>query len=267
MDSRPLGILDSGIGGLSVLLQIQQQLPHENLIFVADQAHLPYGEKSLVEVRQFTEAITRSLLRQGAKLIVIACNTASAAALHYLRQTFPEVPFVGLEPAVRPAAQNTSQGTIGVIATQATFQGELYASLLERYAQGVKVVARACPELVVLAERGAPWTKTDYDMVYDLLADIRAAGADQLVLGCTHFPFLSPLLQTAMGEHVQIIDPAPAVARQVGRMLAQLDAFNPQTALGSVQYLTTGDHEIFQRQLETLLGKQVTSHQNIINDT
>jgi glutamate racemase len=250
-----LGVLDSGIGGLSILSAIRAQLPQVDIVYIADQANLPYGPRSLTEVQQFTEGITRYLLDQGCEAVVIACNTASAAALKYLRQVLPDVPFVGLEPAVRPAAKNTHKNKIGVIATQATFQGELYNSLIERYATDVNVIARAAPELVTLAERGQPWTAADQTLVSNVLQDIREAGADQLVLGCTHFSFLTPLLQTAMGASADIIDPAPAVARQVERVLSERDLLSTE-GIGEVLYLTTGDVPRFVDQIENLLGER-----------
>ena len=249
-----IGVLDSGIGGLSVLREIQQLLPHENLLYVADQAHLPYGTRPLDEVREFSEGITRFMLAQNAKLVVIACNTASAAALYDLRETFPDMPFVGMEPAVRPAARDTRTGIIGVIATKATFQGRLYASLIDRFANGLEVITRDCPELVLLAERGMPYTESDYADVSDLLADFREAHADQLVLGCTHFAFVKPLIAAAMGEDAAIIDPAPAVAQQVQRVLTQYDILNKSSQQETISLLTTDDLSTFKRQIENLPG-------------
>jgi glutamate racemase len=244
-----IGILDSGVGGLSILREIRARLPHHHLIYVADQANLPYGPRPLSEVQQFSEGITRFLLKEGAQIIVIACNTASAAALHDLRDKFPGVPFVGMEPAIRPASRDTQNKKIGVIATAATFQGRLYASLLERFAQDIEVITRACPELVLLAERGAPWTADDYQMAADLLAEIRAAQVDQLVLGCTHFSFVKPLLQAALGDGVAIVDPSPAIARQVERVWnGATDFFG-----GATVYFTTGEVGVFQRQVRQLL--------------
>ena len=152
LSTAPIGVFDSGVGGVSVLRAIHQQHPGEHLIYLADQAHVPYGPRTLEQVRSFSEAITRYLLSLGAKLIVVACNTASAAALHYLRRTFPEVPFVGMEPAVKPAAENTASGVVGVLATPATFQGELYASVVERFANHVEVLQHTCPGLVTQIE-------------------------------------------------------------------------------------------------------------------
>lgn len=250
----PIGVMDSGIGGLAVLREMQRQLPHEHLLYLADQAHLPYGPRSLEEIQGFTENIARYFMAQGVKLIVIACNTASAAALKHVRRVFPEMPFVGMEPAVRPAARDTRTGTIGVIATAATFQGELYASLIDRFAHDVNVITRACPEFVTLAERGAPWTPADYQQVQDILAGMRTAHADQLVIGCTHFTFLNPLIQQAMGAHVTIVDPAPAVARQVERVLRERDQLAGADQAGQTEYLTTGDPHVYQHQIHSLLG-------------
>jgi glutamate racemase len=244
-----IGVLDSGVGGLSILREIRARLPNHPLMYVADQANLPYGPRPLSEVQQFSEGITRFLLEAGVSVVVVACNTASAAALHHLREVFPQMPFVGMEPAVRPATRDTRSGKIGVIATAATFQGRLYASLLERFAQDVEVITRACPELVLLAERGTPWTESDFRLTAELLAELRAARVDQLVLGCTHFTFVTPLLQAAMGDDVTIVDPAPAVARQVERVLN--GAVEPPGA--DTAYFTTGDTDIFQRQVWQLL--------------
>lgn len=255
----PIGLLDSGVGGLAVLREVRALLPQEDLIYIADQAHLPYGERSLEEVRAFTDGLVRFLLAQGCKLIVIPCNTASAAALLEMRQRFPQMPFVGMEPALRPAARDTQSGVIGVIATAATFQGRLYASLVDRFAKGVEIVRRACPEFVMLAERGGPFTAADEALVAAALAEIQAAGADQLVLGCTHFTFLTPLFERVLGPGVQIVDPAPAVAQQVQRVLQQQGLRNPSGQPGSLRYCTTGNLERFREQIARLLGESQPS--------
>jgi glutamate racemase len=170
-------------------------------------------------VRAFSEAITRFLLGQGAKVIVVACNAASAAALHHLRDRFPQVPFVGMEPAVKPAIEHTRNGVVGVIATQATFQGELFASLMERYGGGVEVVTQVGKGLVEAVEAGALDAPETLALVHACLDPLLAAGIDQLVLGCTHYPLLRPLIDGVVGPEVDVIDPAPAVARQVARVL------------------------------------------------
>lgn len=220
-DSGFIGVFDSGVGGLSVWREIACQLPHEDTLYLADQSHVPYGSRPLYQVREFSEGIARFLLDQSAKVIVIACNTASAAALHDLRRIFPAVAFVGMEPAVKPAVEQTCNGIVGVIATQATFQGQLFASLVERYADNVQVLTQACPGLVEAVEAGRLDTPETEALVQQYLAPLLEAGVDQLVLGCTHYPFLRPLIERVAGTGRTVIDPAPAVARQVGRVLAQ----------------------------------------------
>ncbi len=236
----PIGIFDSGVGGLSVLRAIRAQLPNENLLYFADQGHVPYGPRSLEEVRQFSEAITRYLLDHGAKLVVVACNTASAAALHYLRKTFPKTPFVGMEPAVKPAAEQTNSGVVGVLATPATFQGALYASVVERFASGVTVLQDTCSGLVEEIERGAVDGEKARQILESALRPMLGRGLDTVVLGCTHYPFAIPLIEAICGDSVRVIDPAPAVARQVERRLDALDLLNPQIG-GNVQLITSGE--------------------------
>ncbi len=219
--NAPIGVFDSGIGGLSILQAIHTELPHENLLYFADQARVPYGPRTLEEVRSFSEDITRYLLSHNAKLIVVACNTASAAALHHLRERFPTVPFVGMEPAIKPAAKASQNGIVGVLATQATFQGELFANLVDRYAQDVEILPRVCRSWVNVVETGNAKTATATQEVRRHINPVLAQGADTLVLGCTHYPFLKDKIQEVAGGKVTIIDPSPAIARQTRRMLAK----------------------------------------------
>ncbi len=262
---RPIGIFDSGIGGLTVLRAIHQLMPDEPLLYLADQAHVPYGPRSLGEVRQFSEAITRYLLDQGARIIVVACNTASAAALKYLRQTFPEVPFVGMEPAVKPAAEHTRSGVVGVLATPATFQGELYASVVERFGQGVHLLQHTCPGLVQQIENGAVDSRETRRILEEALQPMLELGIDTVVLGCTHYPFVIPLIQEITGPDVRVIDPAPAVARQVQRLLVasnllELDVPVRDVVMGKprplIHFITTGEPVRLERMLATLLGEK-----------
>jgi glutamate racemase len=251
----PVGVFDSGVGGLSVLRAIRQLLPAESLIYVADQAHVPYGPRPLEEVRAFTEGITGFLLGQGAKLVVVACNTASAAALHHLRQAFPETPFVGMEPAVKPAAGHTRSGVVGVLATPATFQGALYASLVERFASGVTVLQDTCPGLVGQIEAGRTASTEVEAILRQALEPMLAQGIDTVVLGCTHYPFVIPAIQEIVGEGVRVIDPAPAVAKQVHRLLEAAGMLNPGPAPGEVRYLTSGEPERLRALLPELVGE------------
>ena len=253
----PIGMFDSGVGGLSVLRAIRQQMPQQPVIYLADQAHVPYGQRSREEVRAFSEEITRFLLSQGARLVVVACNTASAAALRYLRQVFPQVPFVGMEPAVKPAAEQTRTGVVGVLATPATFQGELYASLVERFAHGVRLLQDTCPGLVKQIEAGQLDSPPTRAILQHALIPMLAEKIDTIVLGCTHYPFVIPLIQEIAGPEVRVIDPAPSVARQAGRLLqaAGLLAF-PQDPPGQVSYYTSADPSALQDLLPDLLGCQ-----------
>ncbi len=241
MRESPIGVFDSGLGGLSVLRQIRSTLPDESVVYLADQAHVPYGPRPLEQVQAFSEGITRFLLDHAAKLIVVACNTASAAALQHLRRTFPEVPFVGMEPAVKPAAATTRSKVVGVLATPATFQGELFASVVERFAGGVEVIPQTLPGLVERIEAGdfdGPETRA---MVQRGLAPLLARGVDTLVLGCTHYPFVIPLIEELAGPGVQVIDPSPAVARQAARLLTERRLTAVRGQPGLPRLFTTGD--------------------------
>ncbi len=254
LPNAPIGVFDSGIGGLSVLRALRAQLPQESILYFADQGHVPYGPRPLEEVRSFAVAITRFLLWQGAKMIVVACNAASAAALHYLRATFPHIPFVGMEPAVKPAAEQTQRGVVGVLATPATFQGELYASVVERFASHVTLLQDSCPGLVAQIEQGALDGSTTRAILEKALRPMLEQGIDTVVLGCTHYPFVIPLIQEIVGPAVRVIDPAPAVARQVGRVLEARRLGAPSTAVGTLRAFTSGNTEAFAALSARLLG-------------
>jgi len=251
-NSGPIGIFDSGVGGLSILRSVRELLPNEDLIYLADQAHVPYGSRSLDQVRAFAEGITQYLLEQNAKLILVACNTASAAALHHLRQVLPQVPFVGMEPAVKPAAEHTRSGVVGVLATPATFQGELYASVIERFTAGVKVLQDTCPGLVMEIDHGKLDTLEVYSILEQALKPMLAEGIDTVVLGCTHFPFVIPAIETIVGPEVRVIDPSPAIARQVERLLEAKALLSTSPVQGKVQYFTTSDPGLLERLLTQL---------------
>jgi glutamate racemase len=258
--SGPIGIFDSGVGGLSVLCAVREILPGESLVYLADQAHVPYGPRSLEQVRAFSEGITRYLLAQDAKLIVVACNTASAAALHHLRQVFPQVPFVGMEPAVKPAAEHTQSGVVGVLATPATFQGELFASVVERFANGVTVLQDTCPGLVMEVDAGNLDTPQVRAILERALKPMLAQGIDTVVLGCTHFPYVIPIIKTIVGPGVRVIDPAPAIARQVERLLETHGLRSPEKKTNLVRYLTTGDPKKMESLLPGLIGGTAGVH-------
>lgn len=255
-----IGIFDSGIGGLSVYRAIRQILPAQPVIYFADQQHVPYGSRPLEEVRHFSEAITHFLIQHGAALIVVACNTASAAALHYLRATFPTIPFVGMEPAVKPAAETTRSGKVGVLATPATFQGALYASVVERFATGVKLLTNTCNGLVQEIEAGRLDDDPARRILQSALVPMLREGIDTVVLGCTHYPFVIPLIEEICGPGVRVIDPAPAVARQTRRLLELHNLLAEGEQAAEVHFYTSGDANTLRQQVARLLGEHGTYH-------
>lgn len=217
----PVGVFDSGVGGLSVLRHIRTALPHETLLYCADSYHAPYGAKSPEQIRQRALVLTGFLVEQGAKAIVVACNTATAAAVTLLREHF-SLPVIGMEPALKPAVTATRRGVIGVLATVGTLQSAQFAALLENYGKGVEVVTQACHGLVECVERGALDTPATRDLVRRYVEPLLARGADTIVLGCTHYPFLRGLIEQEAGAGVVIIDTGSAVARQLQRRLSEL---------------------------------------------
>lgn len=255
-----IGIFDSGVGGLSVYRAIREILPAQPVIYFADQQHVPYGSRPLEEVRDFSEAITRFLIQHGAGLIVVACNTASAAALHYLRAIFPHIPFVGMEPAVKPAAETTRSGKVGVLATPATFQGALYASVVERFASGVKIISDTCNGLVQEIEAGRSNGDSARHILETALIPMLREGIDTVVLGCTHYPFVIPLIEEICGPNVRVIDPAPAVARQTRRLLELHSLLVEGNQPGEVHFYTSGDPLKLRRQVAALIGKHGLYH-------
>jgi glutamate racemase len=250
----PIGIFDSGVGGISVVRAIREQMPEENIIYFGDQRHVPYGSRSMHEIQKFSDTITRFLLEQGAKIIVVACNTASAAALKSLRESFLDTQFVGMEPAVKPAAESTHTGRVGVLATPATFQGALYASVVERFANGVELFQNTCPGLVQQIERGNIHGAETRQILEAALLPMLENDIDTVVLGCTHYPFVIPLIQQIVGDGVRVIDPAPAVAKQAGRLLQASGIRNYSSAKGQIKFYTSGDPSTLVSLLPKLMG-------------
>lgn len=256
MKRSAVGIFDSGVGGLSVLREVRALLPREDLLYFADQANVPYGHRPLREVRAFSEEITRFLLARGARAVVVACNTASGAALHHLRSAFPQVPFVGMEPAVKPAAQQSRSRAIGVIATEGTLRGDLYRGVVQRFARDVRVLANTCPGFVEQIEQGKVEGPEVRALVAGYLEPLLAEGIDALVLGCTHYPFARRLLEEVVGPGVSVIDPAPAVARQVRRVLEERRSPSRPEGTGRTSYFTSGEAPRLARALRALLGRE-----------
>ena len=216
-----IGIFDSGSGGLSVYREIVKQLPQERYVYFADNAHCPYGEKTAAYIQERARAITDILLGMGADIIVVACNTATAAAISTLRAAYPDVPFIGMEPAVKPAALGTRTGVIGVLATAGTLKGSKYLNTKGRFEDDVHIVEHVGEGFVELVEKGILDGPEAESVVRASLQPLLDAGADRIVLGCTHYPFLQPVIERLAGPLVQVIDPAPAVARQTVRILAE----------------------------------------------
>jgi glutamate racemase len=237
----PIGIFDSGVGGLSVAREIRAALPAEDLLYVADTAYCPYGDRPIEEVRARALAVGRYLQDGGAKLLVAACNTATGAALEDLRATL-SIPVVGLEPAVKTAIAQTRAGRVGVMATSGTLRSERFARLLRAHGDGVQVIAQACPGLADLIEDG----HLDGEVLSSALAAVtrplRDAGVDMVVLGCTHYAFVSGPLQRILGPGVTLVDSAPAIARRTVHLLDEAHA-RRVGGQGALSVLTTGDPE------------------------
>jgi glutamate racemase len=235
----PIGIFDSGVGGVSVLQEIQRQLPAEHVIYVADSAHAPYGDKPVEDIQERAFRIVEFLLEQQVKAIVVACNTATGVAVEALRARWP-LPFVAIEPAVKPAAAATRTGVVGVLATRQTIASPRFARLAETWANGARIIAQPCPGLVEQIERGELATHATRQLVESFVAPLVAQGADTLVLGCTHYPFVEPLIASVAGPGVTLINPAAAVARELRRRLAESNLLAPADGSGATLFRTSG---------------------------
>lgn len=242
--SAPIGMFDSGAGGLAVLAEVHRQLPGEDIVYYADSAYFPYGRRRPDEIRSRAVAITRDLLARGAKILVLACNTATSAAIDELRAAF-DVPFVGMEPALKPAAAATLRGRVALLVTPGTARGDKLAALIDRYGVEVTVDTIEAPGLADRVEAGAINDDETRAVVRRHLDRLRSGGADVLALGCTHYAFLRGVIEQEAGEGLLVIEPSEAVARQVARVLDERGLRNPRTGGGSVRYLTSGDEAAF----------------------
>ena len=235
-DARPVGFFDSGLGGICIRDAFAALCPREKTVYLADTANCPYGNRPAEEIVRLAEANVRKLLAQDCKMIVVACNTATAAAIDYLRTKYPEVPFIGLEPAVKPAALRSKSGVVAVLATAGTFNGRLYNETKAKFAKNVTVIAAVADEFVLEVERlkgtrvetlTGPRRARLERIVRTKIDPLVAAGADHIVLGCTHFPHLKPLIEAVAGPGVTVVDPSPAVALQARRVLADRGLLAP----------------------------------------
>lgn len=250
-----IGVFDSGVGGLSVLKHIRAQLPRQQLLYVADSGHVPYGDKTPDTIRERSLALTDFLVGEGAAAVVIACNTATAAAAAMLRERF-EIPIIGMEPAVKPAVAATKSGVVGVLATVGTLESARFAALLEQYAGDVEIITQACPGLVEQVEAGELDSAATRALVERYTRPLIARGADTLVLGCTHYPFLKPLITALVGAAVTLIDTGEAVARQVVRRLPAA-ASGVEAEVPTERFWSTGDAVSARRIMIHLWGRPV----------
>ena len=249
--AQPIGILDSGFGGLSVAKAVRQALPHEDIIYACDCGFAPWGDRTDDFINERVDAVVGFLIQSGVKAIVIACNTATAVSAVRLRARYA-FPIVGIEPALLPAARVTRSRTVGVLATTKTLKSSKYRHLRERIPADITVLDRPCPGLMDCVEAGAFRTPLTIELVNRLVKPLTAAGADTLVLGCTHYPFLSPVIAEAAGPGVTLIDPAPAVARELKRRLEEARLLTSSEKPGTETFHTTGKTKAREDVLRTL---------------
>jgi glutamate racemase len=255
--SQPIGIFDSGMGGLTLVQALLKVLPGESVLYYGDTAHLPYGRKTQQEIQVYSLAITRYLLERGAKAIVVACNTATAAAINLLRETWPDVPILGMEPAVKPAARGTKSGVVAVLATQGTFQSSRYAELMHKYGKEIEMLENPCHGLVELIESGKANAPETEALLREVLQPMLAAGADAFVLGCTHYPFVVSTIRKIVGPEPHLINPAPAVALHLAQILEEKGLQNPATQPPTYRFYASGPAGAMQGALRDYLGLDV----------
>ncbi|MFZ5647330.1 MAG: glutamate racemase [Bacillota bacterium] len=252
-DNRPIGVFDSGVGGLSVLKEVRKILPSEDIIYFADSAYCPYGLKPPEEIIARSFKICDFLLSEGSKMLVVACNTASVAGLDQYRNRY-DVPIVGMEPAVKPATAATRNGKVGVLATGVTLAGERFSSLLERYQNGSEVFSQPCPGLVELVESGMHESPEAAHMLKRFISPLLDRGVDTIVLGCTHYPFLKEMVGSIAGPGITVIDTGEAVARQVNRVIRQHGIENTGDKAGAEVFHTSGSASEVKAVIKKLWG-------------
>ncbi|MCL4122777.1 UNVERIFIED_CONTAM: hypothetical protein GTU68_001243, partial [Idotea baltica] len=261
----PIGVFDSGIGGLSVLKEIKQCLPSESLLFIADSAYVPYGDKSPSFIKARCRFMAKYLIDRGAKALVLACNTATAFSADELRKLYPSVPIIGMEPGIRPAKRATRSGTIGVLATMGTLNSARFYSLVDRFATDITVITQPCPGLVEIIETGALFSPILRNKLETLVFPLLDRGCDTLILGCTHYPFLKPLLAQMIPDDIVIVDTGSAVANQLKQQLLKykLESFqkNPKTYLGS-----TSNNIQFRKMVSMLWSKESSAYSLFVVD-
>lgn len=253
MSTRPIGIFDSGVGGTSILKEIHALLPNENCIYLADSKNAPYGNKSKNEIIDLSIKNTELLLSHGCKIIVVACNTATTNAIAHLRATY-KVSFIGIEPAIKPAALNTQTKTVGILATKGTLSSELFHETSDLYAHNITVIEQDGDGIVPLIESGKLDTSEMKTLLESYINPMIERNIDHLVLGCTHYPYLIPILREILPENVNIIDSGLAVARQTKAVLTKENSLNSSDEEGTVDLFTNGNIAILNSLLDPKFG-------------
>lgn len=255
-EASPIGVFDSGVGGLSVLGWIRSLMPNENLIYVADSLHAPYGEKSQDFIQQRCFAITQFLVNEGVKAVVVACNTATVAAISKLREQF-SLPIIGIEPGVKPALSMTKAGIVGVLATTQTVNSASFQNLIKRFANGRRVEIQACPGLVECVETAALQTMETRQLVACYVEALLMRGADTIVLGCTHYSFLLPIIKSLTGNAVEVIDTGEPVAREVKRRIVEGQLCNKASRYGEEVFWTSNSNPQTQLAMRALWKREL----------
>lgn len=262
--NRPIGIFDSGVGGLTVAKQIIERLPHERIVYVADQAHVPYGERSAEEIRSFALGITDFLVRGGSKLVIMACNMSSATALEAARELCPDTPVIGVvEAGARSAVREWQDGPLGVLATTGTVSTGAYTRAVARLAVEAEVIEQACPRFVPLVEDGMSESPEAEEAAREYAQPLLSAGCRVVILGCTHYPFLTSAIRKALGPDASIIDPADETAVEAAEVLRRTGVLNPLPTEASHLYCTSGDPKQFAELGERFLGRTLGGVQSI----
>lgn len=254
----PIGVFDSGVGGISVLKHIRELMPHEDLIYVADSKHAPYGNQTPEFIQERSFHLAEFLLGQEVKALVVACNTATAAAVAGLRERYPELPIIGMEPAVKPAVAATKAGVVGVLATSGTLKSAQFAALLDHYGQGVQVVTQACVGLVECVEKGELSSASTMALLKQYVQPLLEAKADTIVLGCTHYPFVRTLIEELVGKHVVLIDTGAAVAKHLKHRLQENQLLCNAEEAGDISFWSNNEVADTEKVISALWGNQVS---------
>ncbi|MFI3285286.1 MAG: glutamate racemase [Rikenellaceae bacterium] len=224
MDNRAIGVYDSGMGGITLWRAIRTFLPNESMIYLGDGANCPYGDKSSEEITTLAFQAVQTLIDKGCKMVVVACNTATSAAISALRLKFPQIPFVGMEPAIKPACKSTKSGVVAVLATKRSLESDLFAATLSKYAAEIKVIKVIGEGFVDIVENGQEKSEKAFELVKPIVEMIASKGADKIVLGCTHYPFLtSQFIRAIDGRHIDIVEPSSAIVKQIAKLLEEFN--------------------------------------------